>query len=353
MRRKVLHLHASAILGGTELRAFQIAERLKETFDISVLFHCPPGRICEYYEKVKIPFKVVPYSNILSALRVVRNIRPDVIHIYGLKTNVLWRPLLYSLGYRNLIGHIAGLTNEGENPSWLRVHLDLWTHRYLKIYLSNSAWVAERLASYGFDQSRLRVIHNGVTLTNDLPPKHPHDPPRIISVGNLRPVKGQRYLLDALKQLRDKNIKFQSWFIGTGPDLPALQNLARANGLENQIQFLGELDNTSLLTRLQQSDIFTLMSLSEGVSGATMEAMAQGLPVVVSDVGGIRELVTSGVEGYLVPAKSVSEAADRLAMLLAQPALRAEMGDRAHRKMLTEFNLNVTIQAYEKLYSEN
>ena len=350
MRRKVLYLHASTILGGTELRSFQIASRLKDTFELAVLFHCPRGAICDYYRRENIPYMVTPFPRLGAALGVIRQFKPDIVHIFGLKTNVLWRPILSAMGYHHLIGHIAGLTNEGEKPSWLRVKIDLWTSRFLKVYLANSQRVADQLAQYGFQPGKLRVIHNGVIVPATLPVTSPHTPPVILSVGNLRPVKGQRYLIDALKQLHDRGIAFKAWIVGVGPDQSMLQTLIREYRLEDSVQLLGELDNPALLTLMENADVFALLSLSEGISGAAMEAMAHGLPVVVSNVGGMSELVSQGVEGYLVPARTATEAADRLAELIAQPVLRSTLREKAYAKIKSQFNLDDTIRHYEKLY---
>jgi glycosyltransferase involved in cell wall biosynthesis len=349
IRRKVLHIHASAILGGTELRAFQIASRLNDTFDLFVLFHCPPGLICDSYKQAGISFEVAPFPWPNQILRRVREFRPDVIHIFGLKTNVLWRPILYSLGYRHLIGHIAGLTNIGENPSWLRLKADLWTHWFLSTYLSNSENVKRRLLTYGFSPSILRVIHNGVELPNIY--THPSNQiPIILSVGNLRPVKGHRYLLDALKIMRDQNLSFESHIVGIGPEMPELKAMVKRLDLTKHVHFLGQLKNEELLRRMGDCDVFALLSLSEGISGAAMEAMAQGVPIVATEVGGMSELIENGREGFLVPPRNASQAAEHLTTLVKDPALRKELGDNARTKIERTFNISKTVHEYANLY---
>src|SRR5205823_71365 len=98
------------------------------------------------------------------------------------------------------------------------------------------------------------------------------------------------------------------------------------------------------------SDVFALLSLSEGISGAAMEAMAAGLPVVATEVGGMSELISDGVEGFLVPSRDAAAAADRLGELLTQPALRQQMSALARAKIESHFTLDRTVRDYEKLY---
>jgi glycosyltransferase involved in cell wall biosynthesis len=350
-KRKILFIHASAILGGTELRSYQIASQLSSSFDFAVLFHGHSGSMSERYTRIGIPFWTVPFPRLLPAVAKIKKFQPDIVHIFGLKTNILWRPLLYFLGYRNLIGHIAGLTNVGEGPSWLRIRVDLWTQRFLKIYLTNSQIVADRLVAYGFPREKLRTIHNGVEIPDALAPKQTRDTPVIISVGNLRPVKGQRFFIETLKRLLDKKLPFKALLVGDGPDREALFRQTQTLGLNERLQFMGEMENKDLLSLLNNVDIFALFSLSEGISGAAMEAMAHGVPVVATNVGGMSELIQSGEEGYLFPVREIDQAAEHLASLLSQPSRRLSMGEKAYLKVKSQFNLQTTLREYEKLYA--
>ncbi|OGR89186.1 MAG: hypothetical protein A2992_10025 [Elusimicrobia bacterium RIFCSPLOWO2_01_FULL_59_12] len=350
-RLRVLHIHSSADVGGTELRAFQVAGRLKSKFDIAVLFHSRPGAMLDYYRQEGIPFWNVRFPWFWPALRHIHQFRPDLVHIFGPEVNVLWRPLLRFLGHRRLVGHTAGLSNFGEKPTWLRISLDRLTYKLLTVYVANSSRVAEQLVSYGFDKDKLRVVRNGIVIPETLPASGAHQPPVVISVGNLRPVKGHRFLLDALRLLSERGIAFEARIIGEGPGRADLESLAQRYGIADRVRFLGAVENSAISAALHEGDVFALMSLSEGIPGAAMEAMAAGLPVVATQVGGMEELVTDGVDGYLVPLRDTAAAAGRLAALLQQPSLRETMGRAAYAKVTKSFNLDNTVREYEKLYS--
>src|SRR4029077_10805347 len=188
----------------------------KNDFEITILFHGKSGPICDYYKKENIPYTVIPYPRLLPVIKKIRQFQPDTIHLFGLKTNVLWRPLLSLFGYRRLIGHIAGLSNTGEHPGWFRLWIDRITAHWLLIYLANSQKVADQLAAFGFPKNKLRVIHNGVPVKDRLASKSPHEPAIILTAGNLRAVKGQSYLIDAFKRLKERPVPFQAWIVGTG-----------------------------------------------------------------------------------------------------------------------------------------
>ena len=112
-----------------------------------------------------------------------------------------------------------------------------------------------------------------------------------------------------------------------------------------------ESGKSQIYKELQESDVFLLLSLSEGISGAAMEAMAHGLPVVATRVGGMEELVTEGEEGFLVPTRDPVSAADRLAMLVTNPSLIQQMSAKARLKIESHFTLDRTLRDYEKLYA--
>src|SRR4029077_4711403 len=101
---------------------------------------------------------------------------------------------------------------------------------------------------------------------------------------------------------------------------------------------------------LAHADVFVLPSLREGLPGSVMEAMANGLPVVATEVPGTRELVVDGVTGYLVAPRDPVALADRLQPLLENKSARLAMGRQGRRRVLTEFSMEQMIARHEELY---
>lgn len=173
-----------------------------------------------------------------------------------------------------------------------------------------------------------------------------HDHPlTILNIGTLHEVKGQTYLIEACRLLRDQGMRFVCHFAGDGPDQRALEAQVAAAGLTEHVVFHGRLARQAIVDLLQQADVVVAPSVPssdnrrEGIPVVLMEAMASGVAVVASDLSGIPELVEDGVSGLLTPpgdAAAIAAALDRLA---ADPALRERLAAGGREKVLREFDL--------------
>jgi glycosyltransferase involved in cell wall biosynthesis len=156
------------------------------------------------------------------------------------------------------------------------------------------------------------------------------DPPRILSVGRLKAPKDFVTLARALRSLDPTT--FRASIAGDGPDASAV-----AAELGSAGELLGE--RRDIRELLGQSDIFVLSSTSEGMPITILEAMAAGVPVVASDVGGVSELVEHGVTGLLVPPRDPDALAAALRRLLDDPQSRRTLGDAGRARAEAEFDL--------------
>lgn len=141
------------------------------------------------------------------------------------------------------------------------------------------------------------------------------DPLRLVSVGRLHPVKGYGVLLDAMGLLKRRGVGVTLTMIGDGPMRERLEALVRSHDLGDRVTFAGALAPERVRDALLESDAMALSSFMEGVPIVLMEAMACGLPVVATRVGGVPELVEDGVSGLLAPpgdAEAFAEAIERL-----------------------------------------
>ena len=149
--------------------------------------------------------------------------------------------------------------------------------------------------------------------------------------------KGHAELFQALAQVRSR-YPLRCLVIGGGRRQPEMVALVRELSLTPFVNFLGHRDDIPDL--LAALDIFVLPSHSEGISRSLLEAMAAGLPVVVSDVGGSPEVVRSGVNGLLIPARDPSALARALLRLLSDPALGQKLGSAASQQVAANFSLD-------------
>jgi glycosyltransferase involved in cell wall biosynthesis len=177
--------------------------------------------------------------------------------------------------------------------------------------------------------SKLAVIHNGVV---DVDP-HFHaqpgtSPVRLIMVARFEVQKDHATLLHALAALQELDWSLE--LVGDGPTMPAAHALTAYLGLSSRVHFAGSDDNVA--ARLATAQIFVLSSVFEGFPLSTLEAMRAGLPVVASDVGGVREAVVDGQTGAVVPPRNPAALAAALRPLILNPSLRVQQG-RAGRQV--------------------
>ena len=163
---------------------------------------------------------------------------------------------------------------------------------------------------------------------------------KVVSVvGRLRIEKGQAVLLDAFKHIVEEMPDTLLVLAGDGPDAAALQERAITLCIEDQVVFMGNLDQTEVYQLYGISSVVSIPSLYEGFGLAAVEAMAASTPVVASDVGGLKEIVKEGVTGYLFPVSDSQALARGVLKILESPKLAESMGDMAFQrtKMLFSF----------------
>lgn len=175
---------------------------------------------------------------------------------------------------------------------------------------------------------------------------------KFLMVGSLLWVKGYEYAVHALRLLLDKGVVAQLRIIGDGPDAQRIRYTAFDLGIRGHVQLLGKLTPTEVRDHLRQAEVFLLASLTEGISNAVLEAMACGVPVVTTDCGGMREAVTDGVDGLVVPTRDPAAMAEALHKLATQPDLRTSMGQAGRDRILRDFTLEEQTSQFIQLYRE-
>ncbi len=169
----------------------------------------------------------------------------------------------------------------------------------------------------------------------------------IVHVGRFVELKNHALLLQAFAQLKSTHPLYL-WLVGDGELRPAMEQRARELGIAERVRFWGVRSDVADI--LNAADIFTLPSKYEGNPMAVMEAMAAGLPVVASHVGGIPELVEDEHQGLLVPADDQPCLVQGLQALIDNPTKRYQLGKSAVERARKKFDIRQTVQAYEKLY---
>lgn len=210
---------------------------------------------------------------------------------------------------------------------------------------------AAQLKSGEVPAEKIIVLHNAVA--KRVPPwpqrvhndaDGSHDAVKLISVSRLAPEKGIDVLLRAFAKLAADYPETALDIVGDGPLRGELEVLARDLAVSGRVRFLGNRRDVPDL--LGEADVFAMTSRQENHSVSILEAMRAGLPSIVTDVGGNRESIRDGVEGYLVPDLDVRAAAAAMARLVVSSELRARSGGAARARYEAEFESSIMIDRF-------
>ena len=214
--------------------------------------------------------------------------------------------------------------------------------------------IQNEAARYGLTPEKARVIRTGVDPSFFSPPekREPSDRIHIVTTGRLEWTKGLTYGLQAIRGVVDAGVPVLLSIIGDGPERQRILFTIDDLDLHGSARILGRLAPIAVRDELRRSDIFMLPSLTEGLSNAGVEAMACGLPVVLTEAGGAREAVGDGVEGFVVPLWDPSAMSEALLRLARDPELRLKMGRAARERVLREFKGARHAREFARLFEE-
>ena len=197
---------------------------------------------------------------------------------------------------------------------------------------------------------KVMLVPNGVDLAAFNPaPIDAGGPLRVLCVARLIERKGQRHLIEAVRRLVDEGLEVMLDLIGTGDALTANRRQADQLGVADRVAFVGYVPREDLAARYAAAHVFVLPSYNEGMSVATLEAMAAGLPVVATDIPGYAEVLRPGVEGLLVSPGNPTALAHALKRLLLDPGLAARLG-AAGRARAKAFSWGEVVPRLEAVY---
>ena len=211
------------------------------------------------------------------------------------------------------------------------------------------AWVGR----YRLQAGRTTVIHNGVDLDYYVAAGPAKIAPRadgeltLGMVAQFRPEKGHGILLEALARLRHEGFAIRLLLVGDGPQLARVRGLAHRMGLGQAVEFAGRAKDVRPL--LASMDLFILPSLAvETFSNAALEAMATGLPVILSDIGGASEMIVDGECGLLCPPGDSAALALAIRRMM-DPGTRRAFGVAARARVAARFSIDAMVRRYEEV----
>jgi sugar transferase (PEP-CTERM/EpsH1 system associated) len=357
---RVMHVMYELRFGGMELGVTKLVNAHDRSRVASSICSCRPATAAKTRLAEDIPLfefhRRVGNDPLLVArlAALMRRERPHIVHTHA------WGTLCEGLVAARLARVPVVVHGEHGTLNTKRRNLMVqnWAWRRVDQVLSVSSTLATRMAAeVGFPAAGIRTIRNGVDLSRFQQRSQSEarqllglDPTALVvgTVGRLVPVKNQALLLDAVAALQRRNVRLTAVIVGDGPLKQELASRAEALGIAPSVRLLGERPDVERV--LAAFDVFVLTSVSEGLSNTIQEAMASGLPVVATRVGGADELVDQDRTGVLVPSNDPIALADALESLLVAPERRLTMARAARTRAQSEFSLDKMVGAYEELY---
>jgi glycosyltransferase involved in cell wall biosynthesis len=359
----VLHFVDALLRGGAERLLVELATRSdRERFDPAVVCF-RQGAFADELAAAGRAVHVVPKRGpfdlrlLVALVRLLRREGVAVVHAHDIQAAT------YGVMAGKLVRTPVVLTVHGlsffrqKRAPMLLSRLARWLDRVVFV----GHWL-QRIAAeeFGFRPRRATVVHNGA----DIDQFRPGQPdlalraelrlddgaPVAGTVGNLRSVKDYPCLLRAFAVVRSRVPNATLVFVGDGDERPGLEALAQELDVAESVRFAGARTDVPQLLRL--FDVFSLSSQTEGISVALLEAMAAGLPAVVTDTGGNPEVVVDGQTGRLAPVGDPHRLGDALADLLGDRARCRAWGEAARARVESEFSLDRMVRDYESIYDE-
>ena len=273
--------------------------------------------------------------------------RIALVHTADIYANIFGLPAAALASVPARIGNRRGQIQPPDRPP-AQIAMQRAAYGFAHKVVANSRAAANRLIFERVPSRKIAVVPNGLDCDR-VPPRPPRATLRkVVVVANLRPEKGHDVLIDAAVDVlrRFPDARFE--IVGGGPDLAPLLARAEARRVLHAFTFLGQRDDVA--ARLAAADIFVLPSRSEAFPNAVLEAMAAGLPIVASRVGGLCELIEEGTTGLLVPPGDPQPLADRICRLIADPPHAARMGSAARTAVHARYSFERMVESFESIY---
>lgn len=362
MRLKICHIISGDLWAGAEVMAFQLLRGLSKLpgVDLSVIL-LNKGRLSDELESAAIPTVVLDENQrsfigiIGQAARILKDKEPQILHSHRYKENILSYLVSFALrkkaalvstqhGIPELYAARPGLLNR------LKLHANykLLATKFARTVAVSSDIRESLIRDYGIREDRLATIRNGITVPDVAIRPRKSDRLVIGSAGRLFPVKDFPFMVEIAKAVHAKNDHIRFELAGEGPRQCEIQGLITRYGLDDCFVLRGFIRDVDSF--YQGLDVYINTSIHEGIPMSVLEAMAHGVPPIVPRVGGMEEIVTDGVDGYLVDTRSPLDFSERCLSLYKNESLRQNMACAAREKIISQFSIEHMVNAYLEMY---
>ncbi|MFN7983335.1 MAG: glycosyltransferase [Vicinamibacterales bacterium] len=351
---RVVHVVLSLAIGGLEAVVVHLAGRATRRCTPHILCLESVGPLAEQLGGTGVPVECIgapalPVTESVRRLRRrLRELNPQVIHTHNEKAHI--HGALATLGWRVPLVHTRHGRGQVESlPSRLANRLAVRRTRFIACVSADAVEVAR---AEGASPDQLRVLLNAIDVKSYDASRYQQSAGTwtAVTVARLAPVKDIATMLRAARVVRDAQPTFRLHIVGDGQSRPELEQLTRSLGLDEAVTFHGA--TTDPRPFLALGAVFLQSSISEGISLTLLEAMAAGLPIVATRVGGNGEVVEVGETGFLVSPQDAPALAAATLQILGNPTQAAAMSRAARQRAERLFDIDRMVAEYESLYEE-
>ena len=360
----ILYLTSSSAIGGAERLVLDTVARLdRNIFAPRVASLFGPGDLTERCRAIHVEAhnlnlrSLCRIGEIRKLKTLLKRIRPDIIQSCGLRADIWGRMFKKISGAKCFVSTIH---NVDPWRQWYHVLLDRGTACRTDLFIAVSEAVRKtRIEREKFPPEKIRTIYNGIDARQyeNLPERvtaravfglSESDAPVIGILANLRKQKGHLDVIDTLPSLCNQFPAIR--FIFAGKDYTEGEAARRAaeRGVKEHIVFPGFIDDPKHL--FGAADMFLLPSYWEGMPVSVLEAMAAGVPIIATPVGGVPEIIEDGKTGLLIPPGDREALLNALATLANRPELSRTLVDNARKRVVEHFDIDIMVKRYEHEY---
>lgn len=306
-------------------------------------------------------------KGVIGLYQLIKRAKPDIIHTHLFFANIYGRIAARLANVKRVVTTLHNPDYGYEaNPKMTfkaRKFLDRNTGKFINTsFIAVSEAVKRDYVKWmGF--KNINVLYNSIDLDKFRPEAHldiqqirkglgfEKEDFILLNIGRLHPQKGQIYLIDAMRRLKDcRDVKFKLAIVGKGALRDELHMRIKRNGLKDRVYLMGKMENVKPI--IQMADVFVFPSIYEAQGIAAIEAMALQKPVIATAVDGLTEVISDGEDGLLVKPADSEMLASAIMRLYTQPDLAKRLSLRARQTVEGRFDVRKNISQLENFYSE-
>jgi len=366
-KTKLLHVVGRFDFGGTERQQAELIKRLPADRYEQTIAAMQKGAFAAEVEERGIPVIEFPFTsfydiravrNYLALARLIRRERFQLVHCHNFYSNIFGTIAARLAGTRTIITSRRDL---GGMFTKTQLRVQRLAYKFSAAVLANSQGVKRVLVeNEQVSEAKIHCVYNGID-TDRFAPREPSadvaqslgiapGSPVVGKVGNLHPWKGFDVFIRIAAAVNASRPDARFLIVGDGTEHQRLKQMARELHLEQSVTFAGARGDIPEMLALMS--VFVLSSPAEGLPNAVLEAMACGLPVVASNVGGVPETVSNGETGFLVSPGDAAGFAEKILQLLNDPTHARQMGEAGRRKVVEQFSCERLVENMQALYDE-